>query len=400
MSVVKGILSCGIYSGIKKSGKPDLALIFSKNKANAVALFTKNKVKAAPILISQKHIKNGKVQAVIVNSGNANACTGKKGLEDAIEITDTTAKELNINPKDVIVASTGVIGQRLPIEEIKKGVKILVKNLKEDGLKLAAEAILTTDTFSKYVEKKINIGKNTVSIVGIAKGSGMIYPNLAMPTSRQATMLAFIFTDAKIKRNILRKATFKAVNESFNMITVDNDTSTNDMVLVLANGFANNKCIEIEDRNYFKFLNALKFVCLNLAKMIVKDAEGATKFIEITVKSAVNFKDAKEVAMCIAKSNLVKTAIFGEDPNWGRIMCAIGYSEARIRENKISIWLCNIKIVHKGFSTNFDERMVKKILKKKDITILVDIGLGKSKATVWACDLTPEYIRINSAYRT
>lgn len=390
---VKGILSYGIRCGIKKSGKPDLALIFSKVKATAVALFTKNKVKAAPIIISQKNIKNGKIQAVIVNSGNANACTGKKGISDALEMVNLTAKKLNINSKNVIVASTGIIGQKLPMDKIRAGIKILAKKINENGMKLAANAIMTTDTFPKHVEDSINIDNKIINIAGIAKGSGMIYPDLA-------TMLVFIFTDANIRKNLLRKATYTAVNESFNMITVDNDTSTNDMVIVLANGLAMNKCIATEDKNYNKFLNSLKFVCLNLAKMIVKDGEGATKFIEITVKGADSFKDAKEVAMSIAKSNLVKTAIFGEDPNWGRIMAAIGNSNAKIEENKISIWLCGVKIVHKGSEVKFNENKLKKLMKNKNIPILVDICLGDNKATGWTCDLTKEYVRINSAYRT
>lgn len=390
---VIGILSNGIYSGIKNSGKPDLALIFSKVKANAVALFTKNKIKAAPVIISQKNIKNGKIQAVIINSGNANACTGERGMEDAISMANATARELNINPEDVVVASTGVIGQRLPIKKIENGIKILAKKIKRNGIKSAAKAITTTDTFSKYVETRIKLNNKSINLIGIAKGSGMIHPDLA-------TMLVFIFTDINIRIDILKKATSEAVSESFNMITVDGDTSTNDMVLVLANGLAMKKCITNMDKNYYKFLNALKFVCLSLAKMIVADGEGATKFIEITVKGADSLKDAKLIAKSIAKSSLVKTAIFGEDPNWGRIMAAIGYSGAKIKENRISIWLCNVKVFDKSSTVDFDESELKKLMRNKNISILIDIGLNNNKATVWTCDLTPEYVKINSAYRT
>ncbi len=393
ITAVPGFLASGVYAGIKKIEKKDLALIFSERPCSAAMTLTSNEIKGAPLLINQKHIKKGAGQAIIANSGNANTCTGKQGLRDAEEMAILTAKALKIKSHLVYVASTGVIGQQLPIDKVKRGIADAATKLSRDGGRDAAEAIMTTDTFLKEKAVQINIGKKIVTIGGIAKGSGMIHPNMA-------TMLAFIGTDAKIATADLRSALKNAVNKSFNMISVDGDMSTSDMALCLANGMSGIK-VKKGSKGFMIFQEALTYLCTQLAKMIVKDGEGATKFVEIKVKGARNFNNAKKIGMAIANSNLVKTALFASDANWGRIMCAVGYSGVKINADKIDVFFNNVKMVGKGVGFGSDAEMaVTDILRQKEYTITVDLHLGKSGATVWTCDLSYDYVRINAAYRT
>jgi len=339
----KGFKAAGISSGVKKSGKKDLALIFSDVPASAAGMFTSNKVKAAPVLLSQKLIKSGKSQAIIINSGNANACNGKAGMRDAQKMVDSTAKALGIPAKSVLVASTGSIGIPLPIKKIAKGITLLSKKLSYKGGKDATKAILTTDTFAKEIAIEIKIRGKSVRIAGITKGAGMINPSLV-----HATMLGFITTDAKIKSKLLTKALTEAVKVSFNMVTVDRDKSTNDTVFALANGESGSAEIREGGPDYKKFFEALQYVCIYLAKEIARDGEGATKLIEVNVSGAKTLIDARRAAKIIAGSNLLKAAVFGADPNWGRIMAALGYSGAQLKLDKVGVSLGKVKVVKSG----------------------------------------------------
>jgi len=389
----RGFKAAGISCGIKKKNKKDLALIYSEVPARAAALFTTNQIKAAPLKVSAEHIKDEKAQAIVINSGCANAATGKKGIEDAEEMTKIAAEELGIERENVLVASTGTIGTFLPMDKITKGIKEAKVKLSEDGGSNVAEAIMTTDTFPKEVAVELELGNKKVIIGGMAKGAGMISPHLA-------TMLSFITTDVVISGELLKKALKSSIDKSFNMITVDGEESTNDMVVILANGLAGNEEINEENEDFRKFTSGLDEVALKLAKMIVKDGEGATKFIEVEVKNALKWEDAKKIASSIANSLLVKTAIFGEDANWGRIMAAIGNSGVEIEEEKIDIYLGNLKLASKGCGIKYSEEEAKKILKEKEIKIIVDLNLGEKNAKVWTCDLTIEYVKINAHYRT
>lgn len=392
ITAVPGFVASGIYAGIKKVEKKDLALIFSKSLCTAAGLFTKNEVKGAPVLVSQRNIKKGIGQAIIANSGNSNACTGKQGIKDAEEMAALFAKALNIKPNLVCVASTGVIGEPMPMEKVRNGIADAALKLSKEGGQDAAEAIMTTDTFLKEKAVQIDIGGKTVTIGGIAKGSGMIYPNMA-------TMLSFIATDAKIASRDLKSALKAAVDKSFNMITVDGDMSTSDMVICLANGVSGISITKNKGYNYFQ--KGLSYICTELAKMIVKDGEGATKFVEIRVKGAKTFNDAKKIGMAIGNSNLVKTALFASDANWGRIMAAIGYSGVKVNADKIDLFFNNVKMVGKGIGLGIDaERDATEVLKKREFAITVDLRLGKAEATVWTCDFSYDYIKINAAYRT
>src|SRR3972149_3258803 len=331
ITAVRGIKASGISCGIKKTGKKDLALIVSEVEASAAGVFTENLVKAAPVILSQKNIKKGRARGIIVNSGNANACTGNTGHKHAGEMVDLTAKSLGVSPEKILVASTGVIGDPLPIEKIKKGIPVLVKKLSRTGEMDAAEAIMTTDIVSKVAAVEYKYGRESIRIGGIAKSSGMIYPRLA-------PMLSFFTTDISISPKLLNIALKESADKSFNMITVDGDTSTNDTVLILANGLAGNKKVEDKrSKGFTMFVEALNHVTTTLSKMIVKDGEGATKFVEINVKRAKNFEDAKKIALSIANSNLVKTALFGEDPNWGRIVSAAGDSGVKFDLDKLKL---------------------------------------------------------------
>lgn len=392
----KGFQASGVYIGLKKQ-KKDMSLIFSDVLADAAGVFTTNKVCAAPVLASKENIADGKAQAIIINSGNANACTGQKGYEDVITTMEATGKELKISPKNVIVASTGVIGVPLPMEIILPGIKKAVETLSYDGGQAAAEGIITTDTYVKKIAVTLEIDGKEVIIAGIAKGSGMIEPNMA-------TMLSFITTDAKIEGKFLQQLLKDTVDKTYNMITVDGDTSTNDMVCVMANGMAENTILNAEHPEIKKFIEAFYYLNEYLAKIIVQDGEGATKFLEVEVVNAKSSQDAKKVAKSILNSNLVKTAFFGEDGNWGRIICSIGYSEADFIVDKIEVFLGKedemIKIVENGGSTGFDEKVMDEILKEKDLKIIVDLKAGSEGAKGWGCDLSYDYVKINGSYRS
>ena len=398
ITAAAGFKAAGISSGIKKSGKKDLALIFSGIPAEAAGMFTSNKIKAAPILVSQKQIKAGIAQAIIVNSGNANACNGSRGLKDAEKIIAETAKALGISRKKVLIASTGSIGVPLPVEKIKKGIRILSRNLSKKTGADAAKAILTTDTRPKEIAVELKIKGKAVRIGGIAKGAGMINPNLTF--GNHATMLAFISTDANIKSKALTKALSEAVKDSFNMTTVDRERSTNDTVFALANGMSGCREISEGTAEYTKFLEALKYVCIYLAREIARDGEGASKLIEVRVSGAKTAIDARRAAKIIAGSNLLKAAVFGGDPNWGRIMAALGYSGAQLNPDKIDVSIGNIAVVKSGKGVSFNRAGAKKHLKGREVIIKVNLNLGKHKAKAWGCDLSYGYVRINARYHT
>ncbi len=362
----------GIASGIKRLGKLDLALLYSSVPAKAACQFTSNKIQAAPIRINKKYLKKNSVyQAIIVNSGNANCFTGNRGLRDAEETTQILSKAIGVKKNSVLVASTGIIAKPLPLLKLKKSIPKLVMGLSRYGIDKAKRAILTTDTFTKEITVKLNIGSQIITICGIAKGAGMIAPNMA-------TMLCFILTDASITQRALSKALRDSVNNSFNCITVDGCQSTNDAIITLANGASRNNLIDTGNKHFNLFLKALNIVCLELAKSIIKDAEGATKFIQIKVEKAKNFAQARVVALNIANSNLFKTAIYGENPNFGRIIAAIGASGVGVEEKGIKIKVSP--------------------LNRKEINVDVSIKQGNACAVVYTSDLTPEYIRINAEY--
>lgn len=386
----EGFVASAVQSGIKEN-KLDLALIVSKTPCVAAGVFTKNVVQAAPVVLSRQRLKRGRAQAIIANSGNANCLNGDKGLKDALEITQIAAGLTGVDKKDVLVASTGVIGKPLAADKIKEAIPRLVKGLNRNGGVLAARAIMTTDIYPKEIAVTVDIRGKTVKIGGIAKGSGMICPDMA-------TMLCFITTDANIALDALKRSLKEASEDSFNAITIDGDMSTNDTVFILANGLAANPRIRYDTDDYRKFSEALSYVTGCLAKEIAMDGEGASKFIEIEVNGAKNKNDARRVAKEIANSNLVKTAIAGEDPNVGRIASAAGAAKVKFKESALDVSLCGIKIIRDG-KTDYGLRgRIKNLLKKKDVKIEVDLKCGVSCATVWTCDLTEGYIKINARY--
>ena len=388
----QGFLASGIYAGIKRTKKLDLAVIYSEKDAVASGVFTTNRIKAHPVILTQKQIKKGLIRAVIVNSGNANACAGIQGMTDAKEMVELTANALSIDKGMVCVASTGVIGEPLPMDRIRPAINTCVEGLSENGGEDAALAIMTTDTFPKEVAVREKLGGKVVTIGGIAKGSGMIYP-------RMATMLAFISTDVVIGKEVLNDIFKRAVDQSFNKITVDGDTSTNDMAICLANGMAGNKLMVGKDLK--KFEEMLTYVCKSLSKMIVKDGEGATKLVEIRVKGAKDEEDAEKVGFAVANSSLVKTALFACDPNWGRIMAAIGYSGAYVREENVSITFGDINLVSNGAGLGKSvERKVIEVMNNREYTITIDLNAGDAEATILTTDLSYEYVKINVAYRS
>lgn len=394
VTAVEGVRASGVSAGIKGGGKPDLALIFCERPAAAAGVFTTNLVKAAPVLLSQSRVKSGKAQAIVANSGNANACTGPEGFEDAKRMARIAAEELGINPKLVLVASTGVIGVRLPMDKIERGIKAAVKALDPKGGHEAARAIMTTDKVPKECAVELEVGGERVRIGAIAKGAGMIRPNMA-------TMLCFITTDADIEPVILQRALKESVDRSFNRITVDGEMSTNDMVLILATGSAGNaKISSPQQEEYAQFREGLDYVTMKLARMIVEDGEGATKLITVTVKGARNEREAEMAARAVAESPLVKTAMFGMDPNWGRVAAALGASGAVFNPEQLEIWFDDVQIVEGGVAADYDEERVKRLLFKNNIRITADLNAGEAEATIWTCDLTDEYIRINAHYRT
>lgn len=393
VTFAKGFTAAGVKAGIKKSGNLDVAVIYTKTQAVVAGTFTQNKVAAAPVYVSKEVVATGTAHAIVANAGCANACTGQQGLDDAHKMAQIAADELGVNADDVIVGSTGVIGVNLPMDKLEAGIKDAVANLSADGSGNAGRAIITTDTHSKSVTCEFELSGKTVRMGAIAKGSGMIRPNMA-------TMLCYITTDIAIDQTLLQKAVSGCVEKSFNMISVDGDMSTNDMVIVLANGEANNAKITEENADYQIFFDKLMMLCTELAKQIAADGEGASKFLTINVKGAKSFADAKTVGMAIANSPLVKTAFFGEDPNWGRVICAVGYSGADMLPEKTVVKFGGITIFANGTGATYDEKALAHVMKEKDIVIDIELNMGQEDATVWSCDLSYEYVKINGEYHT
>lgn len=386
----KGFVAAGLAAGIKKSGAPDMALIVSETPASAAGTFTTNQVKAAPVRVSMEHIRSGRVRAIVANSGNANACTGKPGLRDAQEMAKWTAAALGGKPADVLVCSTGPIGLPMPMDKIRAGIDALVPSLSGRGGADAAAAIRTTDKFPKQATARIRIGGKTVTVAGMCKGAGMIHPGMA-------TMLCFLLTDAKVKPADLRRCLREAVGTTFNAISVDGDMSTNDTVFLLANGAAG-AAIAPGSAGWKAFCDTVRAVALNLALKIVRDGEGATKVVSVHVKRARNDKEADAAARAVANSLLVKTCWAGDYPNWGRVMDAIGYSSARVVEGKVDIWYGDIRAVKGGVSAGADVRALSEVQKQERFDLTIDLGLGKGRATVHTCDIGHEYIDVNVDY--
>ena len=396
VSAAKGFLSSGVHCGIRKNkSKRDLALIYSEKRAAAAAVYTKNLVKGAPLRVTREHLKDGYARAIICNSGNANTCNSN-GREIALETSALLAKELNISEKDVVVASTGVIGQKMTIDPIKAGIPMLKSALGKNSAE-AAEGIMTTDTRLKEIAVKFTVCGRECRIGGIAKGSGMIHPDMA-------TMLCFITTDCAISPEMLQKALSTDVSETFNMVSVDGDTSTNDMVVVLANGMAENPEITAEGEDFTEFMKALNTVTVYLCRKIASDGEGATKLIECKVSGAKDLPTAKTVAKSVICSSLTKAALFGADANWGRVLCAIGYSKADVDVDKINVSFASeegkILVCENGAGVDFSEEKAKKILLADEVEILIDLKSGDYCSTAWGCDLTYDYVKINGDYRT
>jgi glutamate N-acetyltransferase/amino-acid N-acetyltransferase len=389
---VPGFKAAGIHCGLKKK-KKDLALIYSDVPCSAAGTFTLNKAAAASIIISKNLIKQqGKVKAVLVNSGNANAGTGAKGFENALETQFYLAKKMKLNPSEVLVSSTGVIGQQLDMEKMISGIDKIIPELNENGGEDSAFAIMTTDLKKKSFAVKVMLNGEEVTLGGICKGSGMIMPNMA-------TMLAFLTTDADIESSLLQKMLSNSVDNTFNKISVDGETSTNDMVVLLANGISGIKINEGE-ANYFPFLNALTAVCSEMAKAIASDGEGATKLITISVNNAKTKQDADAVAKSIANSALFKTAMYGNDANWGRIISAAGNSGADFNPDKVTIKFDHMNILLPNYVSAFDEEEAKQVLNKKEVTVSLDLDEGKESTTWWTCDFTENYVKINASYRS
>ena len=392
-----GFVANGIHCGIRKNkSKKDLALIYSEKKATCASVYTTNKVKGAPLTVTKNNIANGYAQAVICNSGNANTCNAN-GIEIAEKTCALLANELKIDASDVVVASTGVIGQPLDITPIKDGIPALVKGLSNNGSQDAAEGIMTTDTRLKEIAISFEVGGKECKIGGIAKGSGMIHPNMA-------TMLVFITTDCNISAQMLNKALSTDIQSTFNMVSVDGDTSTNDMVTVLANGLAGNEEITSDGDDFDAFMKALNTVTMNLCRKIAGDGEGATKLLECTVSGAYDEQNAKIIAKSVICSSLVKSAMFGSDANWGRVLCAIGYSGATVDVSKVFVSFVSnkgeISVCENGAGVDFSEEIAKEILLEDEITIKITLGDGNGNSTAWGCDLTYDYVKINGDYRT
>mgnify|MGYP002726343127 FL=1 len=400
VNAAKGFMANGLNAGIKNNVKKDMALVYSEKPCVAAGVFTTNKVKAAPVKWDYNVVHNSPyAQAVVINSGVANACTGEEGYGYCMDMAEAVGNEMQL-PKDaVLVASTGVIGRQLPMDIIKEGIKKLPKGLKpdEEAATLAAEAIMTTDTKSKQVAVNFEIDGKVVTVGGMCKGSGMIHPNMA-------TMLCFITTDCMIKKDLLQKALSEIVNDTFNMISVDGDTSTNDSVLLLANGMAENKIIDTEDENYKKFYEALYYIMEELSKKIAGDGEGCTCLFEVRVLNALTKEDAKTMAKSVVCSSLTKAAIYGHDANWGRILCAMGYSGADFDPELVDIYFesaCGrLQIVKDGRADDYSEEEATKILSKEHVIAICDCKQGTFNATAYGCDLTHEYVNINADYRS
>jgi glutamate N-acetyltransferase/amino-acid N-acetyltransferase len=395
----KGFKAAGICCGIKPSNttKRDLAVIYSDTLCSAAACYTLNKVKGAPIAVTKKNLADGKAQAVIVNSGNANTCNAD-GEEKAQRMCELAAEALGVKASDVIVGSTGVIGQILPMEPIEAKISELAKSISVEGATDAAEAIMTTDTVKKELAVRFELGGKECTIGAMAKGSGMIHPNMA-------TMLSFLTTDAAVSPEVLQLALSRVVEDTFNMVSVDGDTSTNDTVAILASGTAGNAVIDnVEMPEFEVFVNALYVVLMNISRALAADGEGASKLLECVVSGAVDERNAKIIAKGVITSTLFKCAMFGEDANWGRILCAIGYSEADLDINKVEVLLASqagsVQVCADGAGVAFSEEKAAEILKEEEIKIIVNLGDGSAKAVAWGCDLTYDYVKINGDYRT
>ena len=389
----QGFKAAGVKAGIKKSGNLDVAVIYTEKEAAVAGTFTQNAVAAAPVYVSKRVVSTGSAHAITANAGCANACTGEQGMQDAEQMAAITAKALGCKADDVLVASTGVIGVNLPRDKMEAGIQHAVSELSETGSELAGNAIITTDTYSKACSTEVEIGGKKVRFGAIAKGSGMIQPNMA-------TMLCFITTDAAIDSKLLQAALSDIVETSFNMISIDGDMSTNDMAIVLANGAAGNAKIMAKNDDYAVFYAALKSICEGLAQRIASDGEGATKFLTVNVRGTKTFADAKTIAMSVAKSPLVKTAFFGEDPNWGRVICAVGYAGIPMDPQKTVVKFGGIPVYANGVGAAFDEEALRRVMAEHDIVIDIEMGLGEEEATVWSCDFSYEYVKINGEYHT
>ena len=400
VTAAKGFLAAGVEAGIKYQNRKDMAMVYSKTPCRAAGVFTTNVVKAAPVLWDKEVVESEwEAQAIVVNSGIANACTGKLGYEYCRETAGAAADALEISPQSVLICSTGVIGMQLPMEKMTEGVRMLAKAIKpgEEAGTDAAKAIMTTDTRNKQVAVKVTIGGKEVTIGGMCKGSGMIHPNMC-------TMLAFVTTDVNISKKLLQEALSADVQDTFNMVSVDGDTSTNDTLLVLANGQAENPEITEKGADYDTFVEALHYVNETLAKKIAGDGEGATALFEVKVIHADNKGDAKTLAKSVITSSLTKAALFGHDANWGRILCALGYSGAKFDPEAIELYLESsagkILIFKDGMAADYSEEEATRILSCSEVTALVDMKMGEAKATAWGCDLTYDYVKINADYRS
>lgn len=390
----QGFLAQGVCAAIKKKDKKDVAIIYSEKKATAAGVFTLNKVRAACIDFNQSKLNDGMAQAIVVNSGNANACTGEQGIVDTIRMAELSAECLEISPNDVLVASTGVIGVYMPMERIEAGIIKAASALSKEGADYAAKAIMTTDLIEKEIAVEIKIQGHPVKIGAIAKGSGMIHPNMA-------TMLAFITTDVAINNKCLQESFKQSNNRSYNMISVDGDTSTNDMALILANGMAGNPEInEIDSADYQVFQQALDYINISLAKMIARDGEGATHLLEVQVVNVADEESARQIARTVTTSNLTKAAVFGKDANWGRIFAAAGRAGVDFDQNLVDIYLGAEKMAENGMGLIFDEDKALAELEKENVIIKIDLKSGEYSATAWGCDLSYDYVRINADYRT
>lgn len=390
---VPGFKFAGVSCGIKKSKKRDLALIVSERPATAAALFTTNRVKAAPVLVGMRHIRSGKLQAIVVNSGNANACTGAEGFRHAEAMCSETGACLGIDSRLVLPSSTGIIGVPLPIETVRHGIGEAATHLSRDRFADAADALLTTDRFAKTAVAKCSVGNQRVTVAGMAKGAGMIAPKMA-------TMLAYILSDASVEANFLRSILRSIADRTFNAVTVDGDTSTNDTLVFLANGFAGNVRIRRGTKDASTFEKTVDAVMKKLALKLVEDGEGATKVVEVRVEGASSSAAARSIASSVANSQLVKIAFFGEDPNFGRIMAAIGYAGVPIDIEKIDVSFEGVKVVSRGVGNPGRERQAAHVLRRPSFQVKITLRKGTEAASVWASDLSHEYVRINSAYRT
>lgn len=391
ITFAKGFTAAGVACGIKKKGGADLAVVLCERTAAVAGMFTRNIVKGHSLLLARKNVRNGVARAVIINAGNANACMGERGEMDALRMAELTAKKLGCRPRDVLTGSTGVIGVPLPVNRIEEALANI--RLSKEGGDDAARAIMTTDTYAKQAAESVFIGGREVRVGGMAKGSGMIHPNMA-------TLIVVITTDADIRRKALKSALKTAVDCSFNRITVDGDMSVCDQVLIMASGLAENTPIVYKTRNYKLFANALKNVCVKLAKMLAADGEGATKLLTINVKNARTGKDAQKIAGAIANSPLCKTAAFGNDANWGRLLSAAGRSGAKFNPSSVDIFIGSVQVCRNGGGLLFDEEEALRELKQKEVVYTIDLNDGKKSQTMWTCDFSTDYVRINADYRT